>query len=177
FNSPETNLTFRVFKKELTSRDQHPGRALVKAFESPGITAPRRLPPNTELGWILGGPFSTYSNKISSTGLQTSCNNLLSFPVLEIQIKKFWEIEEGDNKIVSSLEELFCENHFKENVKMDHKGRFCVKLPLKYEPPELGSSYDTALRRFMALEAKFDKRPLFKNEYSKINEEYITLDI
>ncbi|KAF2882419.1 hypothetical protein ILUMI_23738 [Ignelater luminosus] len=45
FNSPETNLTFRFCKKELTSRDQHPGRALVEAFESPGITAPRRLPP------------------------------------------------------------------------------------------------------------------------------------
>lgn len=50
-----------------------------------------------------------------------------------------------------------------------------MKIPLKRSPVELGDSYEQALSRFMSLESRFKKDPVFKKQYSDFIQEYISL--
>lgn len=48
-------------------------------------------------------------------------------------------------------------------------------MPFYPDPPELGDSYDTAVRRFLSLENKFRKQPTFQPEYKQFIQEYESL--
>lgn len=122
----------------------------------------------TRLGWIVSGtPGSEKGKKV-----QANCH------LIELQklVTSFWELEDGKNLSHFSDEEEKCEKHFLQHVTRIESGNFRVALPFKDNNLNLGESYSKALNRFKNLLYKFDKNPEFKENYTKVMNEYITLN-
>lgn len=124
---------------------------------------------NTKLGWIISGPinFNRHSNRY------THCNFTHS---IDAQLRRFWELEElpriSDTR---TDEERACEDHFTQTTTRNGDGRFCVQIPLKESPSNLGETFPQAVRRFMALENRLQNNPNYKKLYSDFIHEYLDL--
>ena len=68
-----------------------------------------------------------------------------------------------------------CENFFDQTTYRDETGRFAVKLPFKQSIGILGNSFQSALRRFYALERKLNMNPDLKQRYSAFIFEFLSL--
>ncbi|XP_018378596.1 PREDICTED: uncharacterized protein LOC108771167 [Trachymyrmex cornetzi] len=119
----------------------------------------------TRLGWVVAGstPVGTYS--------KTAICHLTN---LENQIVKFWAVEEIEEKHPKSKEEIECETHFIKTTNRTSDGRYIVSLPFRNTGKRLGESRSVALKRFLALERKFDRDAAFKAEYTRAFEQYLT---
>lgn len=128
---------------------------------------------NTKLGWIVSGSIQS-SNKLhcnhaiisNSQSNEADINKLLT---------KFWDLEEVPKISVMSENDKYCERHFLTHTTRDMTGRFTVRLPLKDTPDCLGDTYQLAKKRFISLEKRLKRNPLFKLEYSKFIKEYAEL--
>lgn len=129
---------------------------------------------NTELGWNVSGACTT-----ACTTACPSLNivNLVSNVELEEKIRSFFNDGEFDTKDETSTEELYCENHFVENMRQNEDGRFIVKLPFKngMETPILGESRKRAIATQLSLEKRFKKKDEYRNNYINLIEEGIRL--
>ena len=69
------------------------------------------------------------------------------------------ELEElpTESTHIYSEEHEKCEIEFQTSVRRLASGRFEVSLPFKFDPKLLGSSFDTAKRRFLSLERRLSK--------------------
>ncbi|XP_065356116.1 uncharacterized protein LOC135950508 [Calliphora vicina] len=125
---------------------------------------------NTKLGWIIGGKVDSQTpNKI------LSCN-VITYQDLDTMLKAFWEIEEfAQNKSLMTEEENQCESHFIKNTVFDETGRVKVRLPFKFPVEQLGSSFETAHRRFIYLEKRLQKDEMINKMYIEFMQEYISL--
>ncbi|GBP31117.1 hypothetical protein EVAR_77414_1 [Eumeta japonica] len=91
------------------------------------------------------------------------------------QLNKFWELEEVSSRPKMSEEEEACEQHFVRHTRRLPDGRFCVTLPLKMDPRQLGDSYYIAKKRLDSLEKRFHKQPDVKMHYLSFMREYEAL--
>lgn len=122
----------------------------------------------TVLGWIISGPISCNKKSNRSVcNLATNCE-------IQDNLKAFWEIEECDNDV--SIDASFCETYFTKTTTRDESGRFVVKIPFKEPTPQLGDSYQIALKRFSSLEKKLQNNSDLKQEYISFMKEYETLN-
>ncbi|XP_035206847.1 uncharacterized protein LOC118181766 [Stegodyphus dumicola] len=87
-------------------------------------------------GWVIIGKTKSVSQTIVSN--HASCTNV------QLQLEKFWKLEEISEIKHYTEEEIECENHFKRNFSRDSTGRFVVKFPFRRSGNELGSSRDVA---------------------------------
>lgn len=128
------------------------------------------LAQNTELGWIVSGACNGSSPNLNIV-------TLVSNVELEEKIKNFFNDGEFDSQIEASEEEIYCENHFKTNVKQNEDGWFVVKLPFKngMDFPELGESRKKAIATQLSLEKRFQKNEEYKINYMGQIEEGIRL--
>lgn len=109
---------------------------------------PNPILQNTRFGWVVAGCLEVPTGKIS-------CNlSVDSNSSIQTQLTKFWEVEEIEIKNLWSLEELTCEKHFLNNLKINDDGRYVVSLPFKIPPKKLGELRDIAIKRILALERK-----------------------
>lgn len=117
----------------------------------------------TKLGWVISGPVAHERQLISS------CNLNLTSTDIQNQLEKFWTIEscEMSTEIFPEIEE-----HFKKSTIRTETGRFMVAVPLKEPYESLGSSYDSAKRRFTSLERKLENNPMLKSLYNSFMKEY-----
>jgi len=91
-------------------------------------------------------------------------------------VKRFWEIEVFTSSKPSLLpEDLRCEQLFTENCTRLGNGLHSVRLLSTSGFESLGDSYCLARRRFKSLEAKLDRNPALKAQYSAFLREYIDL--
>ncbi|XP_045541883.1 uncharacterized protein LOC123723348 [Papilio machaon] len=120
----------------------------------------------SKLGWIVTGqlPIQTTSN------FTHSCN--LSIRDLDNNLKRFWELDSVASSHALSSEERACEESFNLNTIRDEDGRFIVTIPLKNNTNVLGESYEMAQRRFLSLERRFQRNPVFKERYIAFMQEY-----
>lgn len=104
----------------------------------------------TVFRWVLLGKIEVPE----FSKFNTSSCHFISIPELplEVIVQKFWEIEQIPQKSFSSPEDIKAEEIFKSTVSRDHTGRFIVSLPFKNGEPDLGDTYEQALRRFSMLE-------------------------
>lgn len=123
----------------------------------------------TQLGWIVTGALSS-----SYLGLQKVRCNLS----LNAQLKKFWEIEECNDKLTCtdsysglSHDDAQCEEIFNSHTRSSD-GNFVVNLPLKAPTSLLGESKGTATQRFYSLEKKFSRDENLKQMYSKFMKDF-----
>ena len=71
-----------------------------------------------------------------------------------------------------TAEQHECEYHFISNTTQQHDGRFVVRLPLKMDPTQLGSSRLMAEQRLHATERRLDRSPDLKLQYHNFMREY-----
>lgn len=128
---------------------------------------------NMHFGWIFSGPvpYSFKGNVDSSTTLFTRVNDEIES--LENRMSAFWRLKEIKPNNIDTFEERLCE-HFKKNVCRDNDGRFIILLPF-CDTLRLGKIYESALRRFLALERRFQIDDNLKRDYVYFMNEYITL--
>ncbi|XP_031339598.1 uncharacterized protein LOC116168083 [Photinus pyralis] len=119
----------------------------------------------TKLGWIISGRMGGGSHQ------RVRCQLAKNIDVDE-QLTRFWEIEEFPRTKLMSNEERACEDHFRKTFKRDSDNKFIVTIPLVEDPDRLGDSFDTAHKRFLSLERRFDRDDSFKTEYCKFMSEY-----
>lgn len=129
---------------------------------------------NTLFGWIVSGPVPQppEANEHSSISLFTCVSN--EFENLENQMAAFWRLEEIKQTNVYTLEERICKQYFERSVCRGDDGRFTVLLPFR-DASKLGNSYESALRRFLALERRLQLDSNLKKDYTKFMNEYIAL--
>ncbi|XP_047986591.1 uncharacterized protein LOC125226606 isoform X1 [Leguminivora glycinivorella] len=72
----------------------------------------------------------------------------------------------------SLCEERACEENFYRTTTRNEDGRFIVTMPLKEDPAVLGDSFQRAKCRFLSLERKFTREPIFKERYIDFMREY-----
>ena len=61
-----------------------------------------------------------------------------------------------DQAILTS-EHQACEQHFTTHTTQQQDGRFVVRLPLKEEPNQLGTSRSSAEHRLLAIERRLER--------------------
>ncbi|XP_043258500.1 uncharacterized protein LOC122400851 [Colletes gigas] len=71
-----------------------------------------------------------------------------------------------------SREEKLCELSFQDTTQRDSSGHFMVRLPFNDRRGELGDSYESALKRFYAMERKLQLNTELREKYVDFLEEY-----
>ncbi|XP_029172429.1 uncharacterized protein LOC114941586 [Nylanderia fulva] len=125
---------------------------------------------NSIFGWILSGPMFT---ELESASHQLSTHHCTVYADLDMQLKRFWEIEELPRSRHISPEEKRCEEHFASTHSRSPTGRYIVRLPFKTPPPlSLGDSRSAALALYTRAEARLKARPEQATEYHAFLQEY-----
>ncbi|XP_037821303.1 uncharacterized protein LOC119610239 [Lucilia sericata] len=125
----------------------------------------------TVFGWVVTGQI----------GSSTPCRTVSSFyneVDLNLQLTRFWELEEVQEASRMSDEDRYCEKLYERTTYRNKEGRFVVSLPFKKEFPveqNLGNSRDTAIAQYLRNEARLVKQSSTKNDYDKVISEYLTL--
>ena len=121
---------------------------------------------NTIFGWILSGPVS--ENQSGSIRIHHVTTDEI--------LKRFWEVEELPPMSYLTEEEKAAEAHFTNTHTRDLDGRYVVKLPLKTNISDLGTSRSAAVRRLMQVEKRLASNPDHWQEYLKFMREYKELN-
>ncbi|XP_075162915.1 uncharacterized protein LOC142235550 [Haematobia irritans] len=130
----------------------------------------------TQLGWVVSGGGSSLSKSYSLTVAGKTHSNMTNENLEDI-LKSFWEVEHNFEKSSKqSVDDIFCEEHFKKNTSRLKSGAYSVVLPKNQNFNELGESYNRALKRFMNLENKLKKMPQTKEKYIAVMNEYAQLE-
>ncbi|XP_037823707.1 uncharacterized protein LOC119612057 [Lucilia sericata] len=129
----------------------------------------------TSLGWIVA---ERYNQPKGSCSKVCNISNIIeNEEAIDSIVKKFWELEEvsHEKQLVYNEEQQKCEENFKNSVRRLPSERFQVSLPFKSDTNLLGSSYDTAKRRFLALERKLSNYQNMREMYHDFMKEYVDL--
>jgi Putative peptidase (DUF1758). len=102
---------------------------------------------NSQFGWLVSGAIKIPSQKVYC--------NFSRLDDINVNLQKFWEIEETNKQIIMSSDDTDCENHFKNNFSRNKEGRFVVKILLHSSISLLGDSMNTAIKRLQSIEGKF----------------------
>lgn len=123
----------------------------------------------TELGWLVSGCVQNHkqTHRINSSCFFTNNDS--------DQLSRFWELDNISTDYKSSQEHKTCEEIFIKTTSRGTNGRFVVTMPLKAPPECLGNSFIQAKRRFLNLEQKFSKDPIYQQQYTQFINEYINL--
>lgn len=121
----------------------------------------------TEFGWTLAGS----NNDVTQVDFAI-CN----LTELKRLMNRFWEIEDLELVNPKSTKDIDIENHYCQTTSRGTDGRYMVRFPFRQNHDALGESRTCALRRFNALERKFELDPILKEEYSRVIQEYIDLN-
>ena len=121
----------------------------------------------TKFGWVLQGPISQDSYAYHNA---TTTNTFFA-----IDVSKFWELETIG--IADGDQEYSTVQNFNSQIEREEDGRYKVPLLWKDTEKTLEPSIDVAKHRLKCLNRRFEKDPGLKREYSRVFEEYETLDI
>lgn len=90
---------------------------------------------------------------------------------LDATLRRFWEIEEMSPVRMRTAEQEQCEDFFVQTHRKGTEGRYVVGIPLRSDVSEIGSSRQAPLRRYFALERRFERDLELREKYtSSMNE-------
>ncbi|XP_030759066.1 uncharacterized protein LOC115884583 [Sitophilus oryzae] len=125
----------------------------------------------TIFGYILQGmAVSDHVPLHNSTLL--SCHTSIESN-LDIQLQKFWEVEEIPKISSLSTEDVQCEEIYRSLTYRDQSGRFCVPLPFKIPNPFFRNTCYQARRLFTSLEFRLAKNPELRKAYCEFMQDYL----
>jgi len=132
----------------------------------------------TRLGWVVSGSLPV-CNRNTEPPDNIACHFTSSHTDINMTVEHmlpfFWRMEEFEGNVSYTIEEKACQKYFDRTVTRDADGRFIVRLPFRENVLSLGSSYDIAKRRLLALERRFANNEKLKNDYTLFLDEYIRL--
>lgn len=130
---------------------------------------------NTKLGWILYGPLtrSCSLELKATTGLVHALQH--EEMVLDVAIRKLWQLQEPLGKQIMTREEMECEEFFVSSHTRDQMGRYIVRIPLKDNPSVLGDSRKHALQRFYQMENRIHRHSDIAKQYTDFMETYLAM--
>ncbi|XP_054745963.1 uncharacterized protein LOC129250358 [Anastrepha obliqua] len=131
----------------------------------------------TLLGWVVSGKYAS-NQRPPPTVSSTLCHTEQGLANIDSIVQRFWAMEEipsGASSTKFTPEQIECEKFFVKTTKVLPSGRLQVRLPFKDDRKLLGNSYETASRRFQALERKTLKDPELRQMYLDFMNEYIEL--
>ena len=120
----------------------------------------------TKLGYVVVNSVSSTPSVVN----RGTCHYIQ--PTLEQLVGKFWELDNFQNSIVQTADEVLCERIFMEGHKRLRDGRYSVPLPFQ-QNADLGTSKSRAIKRLKSLESKFRKDRDFKDGYSRVISDYL----
>ncbi|XP_036334494.1 uncharacterized protein LOC118745065 [Rhagoletis pomonella] len=113
----------------------------------------------TLLGWVVSGRCDARSTTPHSYALSLDES-------INQNVERLWRIEDVRTPADTyTPEQRKCEEIFITTVRRQNDGRIVVRLPFKDNPCLLGRSYETARRRFEALERRLSRTPDIKRQY------------
>lgn len=123
----------------------------------------------TQFGWTISG-----SVNLPSLVPEKSCNFVMSsIPDIQEQLQKFWNAEEVEVMEDQPAEYAICDRYFADTTIRKSDGRFCVRLPFKVPPTDLGESRSHAHRSLIRGEKTSDCE--LRRKYIEFMQEYIEL--
>ncbi|CAD6221707.1 GSCOCG00011626001-RA-CDS [Cotesia congregata] len=131
---------------------------------------PNAILQKTQLGWVVAGEIGAHSQPSL-----VSCHFSIHSDPPDVSLTRFWEIEELSSNTILSPEEKVCEEHYALNTTRNTDGRYEVRLPFNDKKAGLGESYSVALKRFYALERKFQQKTEIQRDYIAFLDEYLAL--
>ncbi|XP_076299352.1 uncharacterized protein LOC143218193 [Lasioglossum baleicum] len=109
---------------------------------------------NTTLGWILSGPVSSSTSHSPTYVASFHCNVSSN---LDVELRRFWEVEELPFVTRLSPAEQKCEEHFQRTHTRAPNGQYIVRLPFIEGPPiNIGPSLSAAKTMFLAILTRTD---------------------
>ncbi|XP_050307697.1 uncharacterized protein LOC126744367 [Anthonomus grandis grandis] len=126
----------------------------------------------TIFGWILIGGNNTPTNEFVSLCTYVPSTIPVESP-LDINLHKFWELEDVPDKVLLSPEEQRCEDFFVSTCSQKPDGRYVVRLPFKQPDIDLGDTRHQALRRFNLLENRLIRNPSLRSLYNDFMQDYL----
>ncbi|XP_052759203.1 uncharacterized protein LOC128202543 [Galleria mellonella] len=131
------------------------------------------LAQRTSLGWILSG-------SVECTNVDDNIVVLHSHIEENDMLNRFSELKSesmNSSKKMLTPEEEQCERIFTSTTKQNKDCRYIVKLPLREDDTcEGGKSRKTVVEKFKDLEKRFKRDNELKKDYTKVNNEYLTLN-
>jgi hypothetical protein len=88
---------------------------------------------------------------------------------VEANLNRFWDVEAIEHPMTP--EQHACEHHFVTTTTNQSDGRFIVRLPVKGNPNQLGTSRRSADSRLLAIEHRLAKNPELKHQYHHFMQE------
>ncbi|XP_071577705.1 uncharacterized protein [Temnothorax nylanderi] len=126
---------------------------------------------NTVLGWIISGPTGQARRDHPIEVHHVSVDD-----DLDLNLQRFWEVEEIPHPVRLTPEEQACEEHFVRTHYPNPDGRYVVRLPFRNGPPiSIGESRNTAIQSYLRTEARLKREPSNAAEYHAFLQEYADL--
>ncbi|XP_055309264.1 uncharacterized protein LOC129573093 [Sitodiplosis mosellana] len=124
---------------------------------------------NTSFGWIVFGQIGLPKCHIAVA------NPLIADDEVMKLLTRFWNLESVPTRHFQTEEEQKCEDIFTKTTTRDHTGRFCARIPMIDDPPEVIGSRLLALGRLRQMHKRFDRDPSLRENYVKFLAEYESL--
>ncbi|XP_070143612.1 uncharacterized protein [Drosophila kikkawai] len=120
-------------------------------------------------GWIISGRCQTKPTIVHSYSLTLE-------DAINRNVERLWKVEDVSKSAdIYTPEQRKCEEKFVDSVRRDDDGRIVVRLPFKTDPSLLGNSYETARRRFQALECRLSRSADMRSKYIDFMQEFEAL--
>ena len=126
----------------------------------------------TPFGWALLGRVNPQSP--FHTGRTSTMH--LHVQDLQMNLQRFWEVEELPTTSLATPEEQACEQLFQTSHLRDSRGRYQVRLPFRSHPTwTSGQSRQVALQMLFSGERRQSKNPTLRNHYAEFMADYLRL--
>lgn len=123
----------------------------------------------SKFGWIISGGLGSGNNEfVGYVGTHNEENR-----ELVDSLNRFWSLEKVNESKIRSKEEQACEDLFMKEHYRNENGRYVVPIPLKGDNSLLGNSYNRAYAQFRAMESKFCRNPVFREQYVRFMNDFI----
>nr|XP_041632498.1 uncharacterized protein LOC121502822 [Drosophila kikkawai] len=122
------------------------------------------------------GESQTQIKHRASTTIKSRFNALELMLSVNRNVERLWKVEDVSKSAdIYTPEQRKCEEKFVDSVRRDDDGHIGVRLPFKTDPSLLGNSYETARRRFQALERRLSRSADIRSKYIDFMQEFQTL--
>ncbi|XP_041786335.1 uncharacterized protein LOC121601585 [Anopheles merus] len=117
----------------------------------------------SKFGWIVSG----------TALVEISVEPIVCMTAIDDLMKKFFDIEELNDEPNWSLEERACEDFYRKTTTRNENEKYIVRLPRKSQMSgKLGDSKVIALRRFLVIERRLQRKPETRKAYIEFMDEY-----
>ncbi|KAL7731803.1 hypothetical protein ACLKA6_016736 [Drosophila palustris] len=109
---------------------------------------------------------------ITATGGSSTAATLHTTIEIDSSLKRFWELEEVNNKGYKEPDDEGVEQHFLDTHTRDTNGKNIVQLPFKTKHQQFADTLQGSLSRFKAVERRLQRDRNLQSQYVQFIREY-----